>query len=68
LVVLAVAGALQSVRAGLYGDDHILLGILSGTTLAEVYRRDWTSSTSSTVSRAVAPHARSGAIAMMDVS
>jgi hypothetical protein len=35
--VLAVAIVLPSVRAGLHGDDFIILGILSGSALREVY-------------------------------
>jgi hypothetical protein len=36
-IVLAVAIVLPSVRAGLHGDDFIILGILSGSALREVY-------------------------------
>jgi hypothetical protein len=37
LMVLAVACLVPAVWAGLYGDDYVILGILSGTSLREVY-------------------------------
>jgi hypothetical protein len=37
LVVFPIACTLPSVWAGLYGDDYILLSILSGTALRDVY-------------------------------
>jgi hypothetical protein len=37
LIVLTVALVLPSARAALHGDDYIILGILSGSALSEIY-------------------------------
>ena len=37
LIVLGIAAVLPSVRAGFHGDDYILFGTLSGSTLRDVY-------------------------------